>query len=277
MAIDLTRFDAVLLDLDGTVYHEEHALPGAVDLIRRLQLEGRKYACLTNSTSSPARLVARLARMQLQVDPAHIYTAASAAADYILDRFGAGGDQPPAASAGAIPSPPRIFNLATEGVVDLLEGRVQWVESTSTPCDAVIVGVPLSVFATPERQRSAMILLRGGATLVAICADRVYPSPRGLEFGVGALAAMLSYASGAIPVYCGKPEKLFFQELCHRLAVDPTRCVLIGDNLESDIAGARSVGMKTILTLSGIGTRTEAAQLPPELQPDWIIEDLREL
>ena len=63
----------------------------------------------------------------------------------------------------------------------------------------------------------AMILLRNGAAHVAICADRVYPSPRGLEFGVGALAAMLAYASGATPVYCGKPEKLFFQELCRRL------------------------------------------------------------
>lgn len=275
--MDLARFDAVLLDLDGTVYHEEHALPGAVNLIRRLQDEQRKYACLTNSTSSPARLVARLARMQLQVDPDHIYTAASAAVDYILDRFGGGADESGALSASSVPSQPRVFNLATEGVLELLDGRVQWVESTSAPCDAVIVGVPLSVFATQERQRSAMILLRGGAALIAICADRVYPSPRGLEFGVGALAAMLSYASGATPIYCGKPEKLFFHELCHRLAVDPTRCVLIGDNLESDIAGAKSVGMKTILTLSGIGTREEAARLSPELQPDWIIEDLGEL
>lgn len=277
MAIDLARFDAVLLDLDGTVYHEEHALPGAVDLIRRLQQEGRKYACLTNSTSSPARLVARLARMQLQVDPAHVYTAASAAVDYIFDRFGSGAGTSPPLPGPSIPIQPRIFNLATEGVFDLLDGRVQWVESTSAQCDAVIVGVPLSVFATQERQRSAMILLRGGAALIAICADRVYPSPRGLEFGVGALAAMLSYASGARPIYCGKPEKLFFEELCRRLAVDPTRCVLIGDNLESDIAGAKSVGMKTILTLSGIGTREEAARLAPDLQPDWIIDDLRNL
>jgi ribonucleotide monophosphatase NagD (HAD superfamily) len=52
--LDLSQYQAVLLDLDGTVYHEDHALPGAVELIRRLQREGRTYACMTNSTSSRA-------------------------------------------------------------------------------------------------------------------------------------------------------------------------------------------------------------------------------
>ena len=86
--IDFDAFEAVLLDLDGTVYFEEHALPGAVDLIRRLQGERRKYACLTNSTSNPERIAARLGRMGVQVDPAHIYTAAAATCDYLLQRFG---------------------------------------------------------------------------------------------------------------------------------------------------------------------------------------------
>src|SRR5437016_1673185 len=76
--IDLNAYQAVLLDLDGTVYHEDHSLPGAVELIRRLQAEDRTYACLTNSTSSPQRLATRLTRMGVEVDPAHIYTAAAA-------------------------------------------------------------------------------------------------------------------------------------------------------------------------------------------------------
>jgi len=263
--VDLSRFDAILLDLDGTVYHEEHALPGAVELIRRLQERGRAYACLTNSTSSPERIAARLQRMGVGVDPAHIYTAAAATADYVLERF------------GGQSTLPRVFNLATEGIHDMLDGRVHWVQDENEPCDAVICGVPLNVFATPERQRTAMLLLRAGAELVAICADRIYPSPRGLEFGVGAMAAMLAYAADVNPIYCGKPEKLFFHELCHRLAVQSDRCILIGDNLESDIAGAKSVGMHTILTLSGITTKDDAARVPPRVRPDAVIADLRDL
>lgn len=264
MSIDLSTYEAVLLDLDGTVYHEEHALPGAVDLIRRLQGHRRMYACLTNSTSSPQRISARLNRMGVEIDPGHIYTAAAATADYVLERF-----------AGE--APPAIFNLSTEGIEEMLEGKVRWVHGEQEPCDAVICGVPLNVYATPERQRTAMLLLRNGAELVAICADRIYPSPRGLEFGVGAMAAMLSYAANVPPIYCGKPEKLFFHELCRRMKVEPSRCVLVGDNLESDIVGAKAVGMKTILTLTGVTTQADAERLPPEDRPDKIVTDLRDL
>jgi HAD superfamily hydrolase (TIGR01450 family) len=280
---DFDAFDAVLLDLDGTVYYEDHALPGAVELIRRLQARGRKYACLTNSTSSPERIAARLAHMGVDVDPSHIYTAAAAACDYMMERFG--GQSPPRGTAhtpiveatAAAPRVPRVFNLSTEGVHDMLDGKVQWVNNEQGPCDSVICGVPVNVFATPERQRTAMLLLRKGAELVAICADRIYPSPRGLEFGVGAMSAMMAYAANVKPVYTGKPEAFFFRELCRRLGAEPSRCVLAGDNLESDIAGARGVGMKTVLVLTGVTTRDDASRAPEHQRPDWVATGLTEL
>ena len=296
MAFNFDPFDAVLLDLDGTVYHEDHALPGAVALIRRLQAEGRRYACLTNSTSNPERLTLRLRRMGVEVDPAHIYTAAAAACDYVMERFAAQSPPPlsaratqPATTNGAgaaassvTPSPlhpftPSVFNLSTEGVHEMLDGRVRWVNRDDERCDAVICGVPLNVFATPDRQRTAMLLLRRGAALVGICADRIYPSPRGLEFGVGAMSAMLGYAAGVTPVFCGKPEPFFFRELCRRMGVEPARCVLFGDNLESDIAGARGVGMRTVLVLTGITTRADVEALPERLRPDVVVGGLEDV
>jgi HAD superfamily hydrolase (TIGR01450 family) len=284
---DFDAFDAVLLDLDGTIYHEEHALPGAVELIRRFQAEGRKYACLTNSTSNPERIAARLGRMGVRVDPAHIYTAAAAACDYVMERFAAQSRTriaPTADQSGPGPAPatpatpkPRVFNLSTEGVHDMLDGKVEWVNDERSPCDAVICGVPLNVYADEERQRTAMIQLRTGAALVAICADRIYPSPRGMEFGVGAMAAMLAYAANVTPVYCGKPERFFFEELCARLGVAPSRAVLAGDNLESDIAGAKGVGMTAVLVLTGVATREDVARVPATLRPDLVVAGLPEL
>ena len=268
---DFNHFEAVLLDLDGTIYHEEHALAGAVQLVDRLRLEERKFACLTNSTGSPVHIAARLRRMGIHIDADHVYTAAAATADYVLQRFGS------AHPDGRKNELPSVYNLSTEGIQEMLEGKVHWVQNADERCDAVICGVPLNVFATETRQRTAMLLLRKGAMLAGICADRVYPSPRGLEFGVGALTMMLSYASGAQPIFCGKPEKLFFNELCHRINVRPDRCVLIGDNLESDIAGAKGVGMKTILTLTGVARQEDVQKMPSAARPDWIINDLTEL
>jgi ribonucleotide monophosphatase NagD (HAD superfamily) len=172
---------------------------------------------------------------------------------------------------------PRAFNLSTEGVHDMLDGEVEWVNDDRSPCDAVICGVPVNVYATNERQRTALVLLRRGAELVAICNDRVYPSPRGLEFGVGAMSAMMAYAADVRPVFCGKPERFFFLELCRRVGADPARCVLVGDNLESDIAGAKGVGMKTVLVLTGVCSREDVQRVSPELRPDWVVAGLPEL
>ena len=262
MPYDFSPYAAVLLDLDGTLYHEDHVLPGAADLVRRLQAEKRIFACLTNSTTSPQRLAARLAGMGIDMPPDNIYTAAAAAADYVLEN---------------VPKPPRVFNLATEGVAEMLEGQAQWVEQSEEPCDAVIAGAPANIFATADRQRTALYLIRAGAKLIGVCADRLYPSPRGLEFGSGAMSQMLAYAANVTPIYTGKPEPIFFQELCHKLGVDPARCILIGDNLESDIAGAAKLGMATILTLTGVSQRRDLELTQKELKPQQVVEDLTKL
>lgn len=266
MPIDLSPYHAVLVDLDGTLCYEEQSLPGAADFIRRLQDQRINYACLSNSTSSPLRVATRLANMGIEIELDRIYTAAAAAADYVLARF-----------RGPSNPRPRVFNLATNGMQDMLDGLVDWVENDGESCDAVVIGAPPNSHATPERQRLALRLLRKGAAAVGICADRVYPSPRGLEFGSGALSLMLGYAAGVEPIFCGKPQRIFFDELCRRLGVSPQRCILIGDNLEADVAGAKGVGMRTILTLSGVTRREELVDLPPDQQPDYIITDLRQL
>jgi NagD protein len=261
VGFDFSAYHAVLLDLDGTLYHEEHALPGAAELVARLTREDRPFACLSNSTLGPAQLTRRLSRMGIAMPESAIYTAAVAACDYVLTHF----------------ARPAVFNLATQDINDLLEGKVNLANTEHDACDAVICGVPGSVFATEARQRTAMLLARKGAILVGTCADRVYPSPRGLEIGVGALTAMLAYAANVTPVFTGKPQRLFFEELCTRLRVEPHRCVLIGDNLESDIAGAKAVGMTTMLVLTGVTREQDVPHIPSHLKPDLVIPNLIEL
>jgi 4-nitrophenyl phosphatase len=266
---DFDPYAAVLLDLDGTIYTEDHPLPGAVDLIRRLLREGRKFACL--STWSPRQLTARMARMGVRIEPERIYTAAAAAADFVLQHF------PDDRS-------PRVLNVANEGFHELLDGKVIWVTGEDEPCDVVVCAALTSVFATEERLRLALTILRRrgnqpkdqskATMLLGMCADRVYPSPRGIEFGSGAMTMLLSYASAVEPVFTGKPEAVFFQELCGRLGVEPRECLLIGDNLESDIRGAKRVGMRTLLTLTGVTRAEDLAGLPENQRPDGVVEDL---
>lgn len=279
--LDLDAFDAVLLDLDGTLRHVGGAdlLAGAAELVARLarrrERTGRPFAVLSNSTLSPSRVAAAL-RPMLAASGASgaaigadlIYTAAAAACDHVVERFGGGGRTP------------RVFDLMGDATVELLAdaGRAELIDADDGgPCDAIVVGTPSGPWATVERQRAAVRFARAGAAVVGSCADRVYPSPRGLEIGAGALTALVAYAADVEPTFCGKPEAVFFAALCRRLGVAPSRCVLVGDNLESDVAGGRGVGMATVLVLGGVSTRADAGRAPLAARPDAIIPSLEAL
>ncbi len=258
----LNAFDAVLIDLDGTVWHEEVALPGAIEFIARLQARGQKFAFVTNSGLSPARLRERLGRMGATVDDSHFYSAASASCDYVRQHF---------------PKGVRVFSVAGSACEELLSDHVEWVHDDIGDCAVVMSASLANKNATPERFQFAIRHILRGAAHVALCADRAYPTPRGFEIGSGAVAAMLAFACGHQPIYCGKPQRVFFEELCHHLGVAPSRCVLIGDNLEADVAGARQMGMKSVVPLTGLTTREMLKANALGLVPDHVVESLAEL
>jgi 4-nitrophenyl phosphatase len=255
--------DTVLMDLDGTVYHIDHPVPGAIDFLRMLDEEGVRFACLTNSGSSPRRVRERLSGMGVDVRESQIYTAGAAAVDYVMETFG---------------PRPRVFNLATNGVSEMLQECAAFIQKAGETCDVVIAGDPTSSQAPPERQQIALELLRDGAKLVGICADRVYPSKRGIEIGGGAFCSMLSFAAGGIETtFVGKPQPVFFHELCERLKVKPSECVMIGDNLEGDIGGAKGVGMKAVLVLTGVARAQDVERVEPARRPDLVIDSVADL
>jgi putative hydrolase of the HAD superfamily len=44
-----------------------------------------------------------------------------------------------------------------------------------------------------------------------------------------------------------KPDSRFFRYIIEEFKTDPANCIMIGDNYEKDIAGAKTAGMRTIL------------------------------
>lgn len=265
--IDFSAYPAVFLDLDGTLFHDAVPLPGAVALVHRLQRERVPFACLTNSGSSPASVKQRMDAVGIELDPGCIYTAATAACDYIRSHLPRSGPS----------RKPRLYHLAGESCAQLLAGLVDFVERPDQECDAILVASLDNPAVTPTRLFTALQLARRGAEIIGLCADRVYPSTRGLELGAGAVTAMLSYAAQVEPIFCGKPEPRFFEELCQHLQVAPAGSLLIGDNLESDIAGAKRVGMRTILTLTGVSRQRDVDAAAPQQRPDLVIADLTAL
>jgi len=264
----LADFDAILFDIDATLCANHCALPGAAELVAHIQSRGQKLACVTNNSAvTVAQQVKRLAGCGLHVPAEFIYTSGRAMADWIRQRFAA----------------PRVCNFAGHALHDELADIATFVEDSAdeTRCDVVTVGTHLRENAIDFRYDAAiraLYHLRQGAELLVGCADRVYMYDGRPEFGSGAWGALFAFAADVPPKkvhYAGKPDPEFFLHLCQRLNVAPQKCLLIGDNLESDVAGGLSVGMTTALVLTGVSTRREVEE--GRIRPHVVVKDLSEL
>ena len=263
----ISDFDAVLFDMDGTLYRERHALPGVAALFDRIQQAGRAIRCVTNNSANTAReLSERLRTMGVSVPPDWIYTACHGMAEVIRE-LKPGGRKV------------RVFNFAGGALPIELAGEADFVEAMADACDVVAVGTHMRENAVAfdfERSLVGLNLLRRGAELVVGCRDRVFPiHGGGVEFGSGSWATLFAFG-GNVPLervrFAGKPEPAFFNKLCSRINADPRRCLVVGDNLESDIQGGLAVGMTTALVLTGVTRREDLAS--SAIQPHAVFDDL---
>lgn len=110
--------------------------------------------------------------------------------------------------------------------------------------------------------------------------DLVYPKGGGeLGFTAGAIALLLEAAlARRFPnkalrfVHLGKPQPLLFATAANQLGLAPDQLVMIGDQLETDIAGARAAGCKCAL-LAGV-SKWEHARDHAAVTPDYLLETL---
>jgi len=253
-------FDAILLDMDGVLYHGERPLPGAAEFLQRIQNIPHRF--ITNNPILPPRAVAdRLAGMGLpRPEPERIITSAQATARWLSrekPRF-------------------RYFAVGAEG----LHIALQEVGSEDPEtADFVVVGEgPGLDYASLTRGLN--LIVKQGARLVATNpdsnVDAVIDGEHRLVPGGGALVAPFAVASGMEPVVIGKPNPLLFEMALEPLGCSPGRCLMIGDRPDTDIAGAARLGMQTALVRTGRFAPGEPwpSAVPP---PDRDVESLLEL
>lgn len=238
-----------LIDLDGTIYRGDKALPGAAQWIDYLQRSGQDYLFLTNCPlNSPQSIADKLCKMGVQTDAAHVLTCAQATVDYLLQNR---------AGKTVLPlcSPAFVELMQTAGIV-----------LAETDADIVVTGHTTSW--EFDRIEAACNRLLQGAELVAANPDPTIPLPNGVRPHTGALTAALVAATGVAPTVIGKPYGQMLQTALHRWGVSHTDAIyMIGDRLDTDILFAQNNGLQSILVLTGDTTQTQAqtAACPPDL------------
>ena len=245
-----------LMDMDGVLVREEHAIPGAPEFINRLRELGIPFLVLTNnSIYTPRDLAARLRRTGLEVPESSIWTSALATAQFLAD-------QRPGGSA---------FVIGESGLTTALHDA-GYTMTESDP-DYVILGETRTY--SFERITRAIRLISAGSRFIATNPDNVGPTPDGPLPATGSVAALISRATGVDPYYVGKPNPLMMRSALNAIEAHSESTAMIGDRMDTDIVAGLEAGLMSILVMTGVTTPGEAERY--SYRPSKIVESVANL
>nr|WP_218890929.1 HAD-IIA family hydrolase [Actinomycetospora corticicola] len=250
----------MLVDLDGTVYAGPDAIPGAVEALEAAREGGATVSYVTNNASrTPGAVAGHLADLGLAVTEDDVVTSAQAGAAVLADQLDAGAT---------------VLVLGTDALAD---------EITAvglTPVRAYDDG-PVAVVQghspdTGWRQLAeAALALADGATWVACNIDPTLPSERGLLPGNGSMVAALRHASRREPQVAGKPAAPLLRQAMERVGASSP--LVVGDRLDTDIAGGHAIEAESLLVLTGVSTAADVLAAPAEQRPTYVAAGLAAL
>ncbi|MFM7718964.1 MAG: HAD-IIA family hydrolase [Actinomycetota bacterium] len=251
MAI-VDAYDAVLLDLDGVLYRGDAPVPGAAETVAALRARGIGIAFVTNNASrTPTQVAAHLVSVGIPATAEEVETSALVAARILAER-----------------GVRRVFPIGQDGILEALAGEGLVAVGVADAPEAVVVSLDRGL--TYDRLRDGALCVQRGAALVGTNPDTTFPAEDGLWPGAGAILAALAAATGTTPEILGKPAPDIYRSALRRSG--GTRPIVVGDRLDTDIAGAVVLGWDSLLVLTGVTRSGDAAASEP--RPTFVRDDV---
>jgi NagD protein len=245
-----------LMDMDGVLVREEHAIAGADEFISRLRALDIPFLVLTNnSIYTPRDLAARLRNSGIDVPEERIWTSALATARFLQD-------QRPGGSA---------FVIGEAGLTTALHNAGYTLTERSP--EYVVLGETRTY--SFERITHAIRLLEGGARFIATNPDATGPTLEGPLPATGSVAALISRATGIEPYFVGKPNPLMMRSALNAIDAHSETAAMVGDRMDTDVVSGLEAGMETVLVLTGSTTNDDAERHP--YRPSRIIDSIADL
>jgi HAD superfamily hydrolase (TIGR01450 family) len=243
-----SRYDQHVLDLDGCVWIGGEAIDGSVDAIAALREAGKRVAFVTNDPRRSAEdYVQRLWGIGVQASLADIVTVGGAVQHLLAETRGG-------RTAFVVGTATLSEHVADAGL-KVLNGT-----DLASRADLVVVGGTEDL--VYDDLRVATLALRRGADFLATSRDPTHPMPDGLWPGTGAIVAALEYASERKAAIVGKPEPQLVLTAIDRMGEG--RTLVVGDRLDTDVAGAAKAGVDAALVLSGGTSAADVAAAPAD-------------
>jgi HAD superfamily hydrolase (TIGR01450 family) len=256
--MNLKSIRIYFFDLDGVlcVGKENPQYLGGREVVMKIKSLGKQAFLLTNdSTHTREEIRQNLSGLGIRFELDEILTSSYLTADYLAKRFGK----------------TTFFLIGEQGLLRELElaGHKHTEEHPQT----VIVGFDRQL--SYDKLDLALRYLKTGAVLIGSYGGAVYMSDHGPALSAGPIIKALEYASGRRAIMIGKPSPRMFQLALRQVKEKPARAVMIGDQIETDLAGARKAGVHTILVLTGVESHDTVRN--SEVKPEMVIETVDEL
>jgi 4-nitrophenyl phosphatase len=209
-----------------------------------------------NPTLTIQQYLEKLGNFGVKLNAQQVITSGIATAQYIHDRYPQGGP---------------VYIIGEAGVKQALEDLGFY--HSEDGAQAVIVSLDRSL--TYQNLLHATLLIRSGVPFIVTNPDRTLPIPEGFAPGAGSISAAIQAATDTEPIVIGKPQPELYRIALERMGAAPNDTLVVGDRLETDIAGGQASGCLTGVVLSGVSTREDAIYWTPA--PDFIELDLESL
>ncbi|EID08948.1 HAD-IIA family hydrolase [Mycolicibacterium phlei] len=251
------QHDCLLLDLDGTVFRGHEPTPGAVETLAAQS--ARMYYVTNNASRAPGDVAAHLRELGFAADADDVATSAQSAAKLL---------------AGQLPAGAAVLVVGTEALADEVRqvGLTPVRQFDDNPFAVVQGHSPHTAW--PDLAEAALAL-RAGALWVAANVDLTLPTERGLLPGNGSMVAALRAATEREPLVAGKPQPTLLRDALSRGQFRFP--LVVGDRLDTDIAGAKAAGLPSLMVLSGVSTADDLLRADSTQRPTYLGADLRAL
>jgi glycerol 3-phosphatase-2 len=251
------QHDCLLLDLDGTLFRGAEPTIGAAETLGGVDA---KVFFITNNASRGATEVAEHLRdLGFTAQPQEVVTSAQTAARLLASEL------TPDTAVLVVGTDALAAEVAAVG----LRPVRQWSDGPA----AVVQGhSPHTCWADLAE---AALAIRGGALWIAANVDVTLPSERGLLPGNGSIVAALRAATDAQPRVAGKPEPTLFRDALSQGEFHAP--LVVGDRLDTDIAGAHAAAIPSLMVLTGVNTAIDAVFAPIPQRATFISYDMRGL
>jgi 4-nitrophenyl phosphatase len=256
--VNFDDIQGVVADMDGVLWRGKEPIKGMHEFFELLYDADLPFMLATNNSSrTRTDYVNKLAGMGVTtVTEDNIVTSGTTTVEFLLKEYPIGAD---------------IHVLGGPGLHSMV--REAGFNIVNEGADVVIVGLATDL--TYDNLSRASVNIRAGGRFIATNPDKTFPTPDGLVPGNGALVAAVQAATDVEPEFMGKPYAPMFRTALDRLGTDPSKTIMIGDRLNTDIEGAIGVGMQTVLLLSGVTTTDDLTA--SDIQPDIAFESIMDV